>query len=240
MTSSISSKWLVPEKLPNGLKFQCSTNLATLVSTNCAALFFRPLVKCVEEEHNLINSHFKIQHHRKKIDFMEVFVFAGDDQTKQEVKSAVVCSSCDVGHELSQTTLLSEQKYTYSWLDCRNRPKLILTPKRHIERLCELNDENGETEAFWRDAVEVINRECGNVNELNYPLLAINHGTFRKHAHLHLKIDVTKDIWENVIIPRHRDKIDRLKHLLKQVELVKDCFTKEHLEKEIQKGVIGN
>src|SRR4051812_40810498 len=93
-------------------------------------------------------------------------------------------------HELSRTTLLSEQQYTYAWLDFRNRSKLIITPKRHVERLSELKDENREMEAFWYDTVEVIDRECDHISELNYPVLSINHGTFRKHAHIHLKIDI--------------------------------------------------
>jgi diadenosine tetraphosphate (Ap4A) HIT family hydrolase len=170
---------------------------------------------------------------------LEVFVFCGEDQIEQESEPVSICSSCDVTHELSQATLLSEQQYTYAWLDFRNRSKLILTPKRHIERLSELGDENGEMEAFWRDTVEVIDRECDNITELNYPVLALNHGTFRKHAHMHLKIDITKDIWETKIIPRHKEKIEYLGQLLKQTALVSACFTERHLQQEIQKGVIG-
>jgi diadenosine tetraphosphate (Ap4A) HIT family hydrolase len=114
---------------------------------------------------------------------------------------------------------------------------LILTPKRHVERLSELTDE--EIEAFWSDTVQVIDRECDHIDELNYPTLAINHGTFRKHAHMHLKIDIPKDIWETVIVPRHREKLENLTELLKQMALVSACFTEKHLQKEIEKGVIG-
>jgi diadenosine tetraphosphate (Ap4A) HIT family hydrolase len=117
---------------------------------------------------------------------------------------------------------------------------LIITPKRHVERLSELKDENGEMEAFWHDTIEVIDRECDNINELNYPVLAINHGTFRKHAHMHLKIDITKDIWETKIVPGHKEKLEYLGQFLKQIELISACFTEKHLQKEIEKGVIGN
>lgn len=240
MTSTIPVEWLTPLKLANGWKFQCSTNLRNLVGTNQAAPFFRQLVTLVEQDYCLVNFHLKIQHNRKKLDQLEVFVFCGDDHIKQEVEPVSVCCSCDVTHELSRTTLLSEQKYTYAWIDCRNRPKLILTPKRHIERLSELVDENGEMEAFWRDTVEVIDRECDNISELNYPALSLNHGTFRKHAHMHLKIDVPKDVWETNIVPRHKEKIEYLGQLLKQTTLVSACFTERHLQQEIQKGVIGN
>jgi len=171
---------------------------------------------------------------------MEVFIFCSDDQIKQQAESVAICSSCDVNHILSRTSLLSEQEHTYAWLDFRNRSKLIITPKRHVERLSELNDDNGEMKAFWHDTIEVIDRECDKINELNYPVLAINHGTFRKHAHMHLKIDITKDIWETKIVPGHKEKLEYLGQFLKQIELISACFTEKHLQKEIEKGVIGN
>ncbi|CAF3531732.1 unnamed protein product [Adineta steineri] len=240
MATVIPVEWLIPHKIANGWKFQCSTNLRNLVATNRAALFFRQLVILLEQDYHLVNFHLKIQHNRKKMDQLETFVFCGDDHIEQEPEPVSICSSCDVTHPLSQSTLLSEQQYTYAWLDFRNRPKLILTPKRHVERLSELKDENGEMEAFWYDTVEIIDRECDNINELIYPVLSLNHGTFRKHAHMHLKIDISKDIWETKIVPRHKEKLDYLEQLLKQTELVSACFTERHLQQEIQKGVIGN
>jgi hypothetical protein len=86
----------------------------------------------------------------------------------------------------------------------------------------------------------VIDRECDHINELNYPILSINHGTFRKHAHMHLKIDIPKDVWETIVVPRYREKLEYLTELLKQTALISACFTEKHLQKEIQKGVIGN
>jgi len=240
MASTIPDEWLIPHKIANGWKFQCSTNLHDLVFTNRAVFFFRQLVRLIEQEYHLENFHLKIQHNRKKIDQMEVYIFCGDDHIKQQAEPVSICSSCDATHELSRATLLSEQQYTYAWLDFRNRSKLIITPKRHVERLSDLKDENKEMEAFWYDTVQVIDRECDHINELNYPVLAINHGTFRKHAHMHLKIDITKDIWETKIVPRHKEKIEYLGQLLKQTELISACFTGKHLQEEIQKGVIGN
>lgn len=232
-------EWLIPTRLENGWKFQCSTNLSDLVATNRATALFRQLVTVIEQDYHLINFHLKIQHNRKLPHHMQVDIFHSDNQLKQEIESGSICSSCDVKHQLSQATLLSEQKFTYAWLDFRNRSKLILTTKRHVERLSELNDESGEMEAFWRDVVELIDRECGNINELNYPVLSINHGTFRKHAHLHLKIDIRKDMWETIIVPRHKDKILYLQQLLTQTELISSCFSEKQLQDEIQKGVIG-
>ena len=240
MTSSILDQWLVPQKLSNGWKFQCSSNLRELVASNHAGDYFRSVFTLIDEEYHLENFHFKIQHHRKVRNHMEIFFFFGDDQIKQAADPVAICSSCDINHELSRTTLLSEHEHTYAWLDFRNRPKLIITPKRHLERLSDLRDENGEMNAFWSDIVQVIDRECDQIDELNYPTLAINQGTFRKHAHLHLKIDIPKDYWETTIALRHKDKLEYLAQLLKQTALISDCFTEKHLQKEIQKGVIGN
>lgn len=232
----MASEWLVPQKMSNGWKFQCATNLRDLVARNHAAHFFRSLVTLIEHDHHLENYHLKIQHSGTIPNRMDVFIFFGEDQLQQSTDPVAICSSCDVTHELSRTTLLSEQKHTYAWLDFRNRPKLIITPKRHIERLSELQDKNGEMNSFWSDVVQVIEREC----EQMVPLLAINHGTFRKHGHLHLKIDIPKDYWNTIIAPRYKDKLDYLAQLLKQTALVSACFTEKHLQKEIQKGVVGN
>jgi len=119
MTSTIPVEWLVPYKIANGYKFQCSTNLRDLVLTNRATSFFRQIVTLIEQDYHLENFHLKIQHNRKKI-------------------------------------------------------------------------------------------------------------------------DITKDIWETKIVPRHKEKIEYLGQLLKQTALVSACFTERHLQQEIQKGVIGN
>lgn len=240
MTSSIPMDWLVPQKVSNGWKFQCSTNLRVLVASNHAAHFFRSLLTLIEQDYHLENFHMKIQHRGTLSNQMDVFIFFGEDQLTQPADSVTICSSCEVAHELSRTTLLSEQEHTYAWLDFRNRPKLIITPKRHIERLSQLQDENGEMNAFWSDIVQVIDRECEQMNPSNYPLLAINHGTFRNHGHLHLKIDIPKDYWNTTIAPRYKDKLEHLAQLLKQPASISACFTEKHLHKELQKGVIGN
>ena len=233
-------EWLVPQKVSSGLKFQCSTNLRDLVASNHAAHFFRSLLTLIEQDHHLENFHMEIQHSETVSNRMDVLIFFGDDQLQRSADPVAICSSCDVTHELSRTTLLSEQEHTYAWLDFRNRPKLIITPKRHIERLSQLQDENGEMNSFWSDIVQVIDRECDQMDLSNYPPLAINHGTFRNHGHLHLKIDIPKDYWNTMIAPRYKDKLEHLAQLLKQIASISACFTEKHLQKQIQKGVIGN
>lgn len=232
MTSSVPKEWLEPCKLENGWRFVCSTSLRNLVATDLAASFFRQLVNLIENEYHLENFHFKIHHNRKQHNRMEVSIFCGDDHTKQQMEPVVICMSCEPTHELSRTTLISEQTHTFAWLDCRNRSKLIVTPRRHVERLSQLNDDNGEMKAFWADTVQLI-------DDFNYPNLAINHGSLRKHGHLHLKIDLSKDIWETKIVRQHQQQLNHLAELLKQTDQIRSCFTETHLQKEIEKGVIG-
>ncbi|CAF1442476.1 unnamed protein product [Adineta steineri] len=89
----------------------------------------------------------------------------------------------------------ANKDYLYLYLSSKDKViSLILTPKRHIKRLSELKHENGEMEAFWYDTVKIINRVYNNIDELIYPVLSLNHGTFRTHAYMHLKIDISKDI----------------------------------------------
>jgi len=105
MTSTIPVEWLIPHKIANGWKFQCFTNLRELVFTNRAASFFRQIFTLVEQDYHLENFHLKIQHNHKKTDQMEVHIFCGDDHIKQEAEPVSICSSCDITHELSRTTI---------------------------------------------------------------------------------------------------------------------------------------
>lgn len=236
---SIPNEWLIPQRLSNGWKFQCCMNFREFVSTNLCGIYFGQMLRIIENDLTLVNFHLKIQCHRQKNNQFDIFIFHGDDQIDKDAEPVTICSSCDINHEMSRTTLLSETRFTCGWLDFRLRPKLIITPKRHVERLAELDCENGEMSSFWFDAVQLIDDECCLDKSASFPVLSLNQGTFRKHAHLHLKIDVDDASWNNVIVNRHRERIDRLRQLLKNVDLVRDCFSEQQLKKELEKGVLG-
>jgi hypothetical protein len=227
---TIPAQWLIPQKLPNEWRFQCSTSLDNLVATNQAAPYFRQLVTLLESDHQLVDYQLKFQHDLKRNNQLDIFVYFGESTRISNPPPISVCISCEPTHELSSTSLLSEQQYTRTWLDFRARPKLILTPIRHIERLSELTDDNGEMEAFWKDTVELIDRESGQL-EKSYLTMKLNHGTYRNHAHLHLKINFTDELWSEIIAPRHKERIEKIKRLLQEPAVVKECMGQRQFEK---------
>jgi diadenosine tetraphosphate (Ap4A) HIT family hydrolase len=231
MTSLIiPTGWLIPRKRPGEWIFKCSINLTDLVKTHRAASYFRRLVTLLEHDYQIVDYHLKLRHNYKRNNELDVLIYFGDPNRTSSPSLTSVCISCEPTHELSIASLLSEQQYTRAWLDARARPKLILTPTRHVEGLSELIDENGEMEAFWHDAVELVNRE-GDQLEKDYPTMILNHGTYRNHVHLHLKINFTDNIWNTIIAPRYQEKIKEIKQLLQKPNVVNDCFKKNPSKK---------
>ncbi|CAF0804047.1 unnamed protein product [Adineta steineri] len=232
MTSlTIPAQWLNPQKHPQEWIFRCSTTLNDLVKTGRAASYFRQLVTLLEDDNQIINYHLKLRHNFNRNHELDVHIYFDSISRTSNPPIMPVCISCEPTHELSKTSLLSEQQYTRAWLDGRAREKLILTPIRHVERLSELIDENGEMEAFWYDAIELIDKEYGQ-HENFYPNMILNHGTYRNHAHLHLKINFTKAIWDKIIAPRHHDRILQIKQLLQDKSIVNDCLSKDDHQKK--------
>lgn len=231
MTSlTIPAEWLIPRKLDHEWRFRCSTNLWDLVRTNRAGEFFRQLVTFLEDDSHITDYHLKLRHNYCRNFELDVLIHFGNPHRKNQPILTPICMSCEAMHELSVVSLLTQQQHTRTWLDCRTRPKLILTPIRHVERLSELSSENGEMDAFWHDAIELLYRECSRL-DANYSTMVLNHGTYRNHAHLHLKISFTNDAWESTIAPRYKEKIDQLKQLLKKPSVVEDCLGQRYLNK---------
>jgi diadenosine tetraphosphate (Ap4A) HIT family hydrolase len=229
MTSlTIPTEWLIPEKQ---WIFRCSTNLCDLVKTHRAARYFRELVTFLEHDHQIKDYHLKLQHNSDRNNQLDVLIYFGDPARTSNPTVTSFCISCEPTHELGVASLLSEQQYTRAWLDGRAREKLILTPIPHVERLSELTDE--EMEAFWRDVVELMNREGCQILKF-YPNMILNHGTYRNHAHLHLKINFTKKIWYEIIAPRHHKQIKQMKDLIQKSTVLEDCFEHCYLEKPKQ------
>jgi diadenosine tetraphosphate (Ap4A) HIT family hydrolase len=234
MTSlTIPRSWLNARKFSNEWIFECSTDLPDLVKSDRAASYFRQLINLLEIDNQILDYHLELRHNVKRNYQLDIFIYFGNLDRNVNPSPTSVCISCEPTHELSRVTLLSEQQYTRAWLDGRARPKLILTPIRHVERLLELTDEDGEMKAFWYDAVELFNREGIQLEKC--PNMALNHGTYRNHAHLHLKIDFTDDIWNTMVAPQYQEKIKELKQLLEQQTIVEDCFGKSYLEEKTRR-----
>jgi hypothetical protein len=234
---TIPVEWLVPEKFPGKWIFQCSTDLPDLVKNHRAASYFRQLVTFLENDSQIVNYHLELQHHFRRNNRLDVVILFDNPNRAVIPLPTPICISCEPTHELSMTSLLSEQQHTRAWLDVRARPKLIITPIRHVERLSELIDEDGETEAFWQDAVNLVEREAGHLEEF-YPNMVINHGTYRNHIHLHLKINFIEHLWNTIIVPQHQEALENIKKLLQKSTIVEDCLGEKYLMKLKNQGAV--
>lgn len=225
-TLDIPHRWLHCRKSARGWNFQCSVDLPTLVRTHRATRYFRQLVHYIEDQNQIYDYHMALRPNFRQNNHLNIAIYFGSPNCPINPPPLPVCISCTPTHELSMTSLISEQRHTRAWLDARGRSKLIVTPIRHVERLTELTDEDGEMDAFWQDAVDLIDREVGH-GIGPYPTLALNHGTYRNHAHLHLKITFEYPIWQSTIALQYKEKLRRIKQLLKDPAVIADCFSKE-------------
>eukprot|EP01125_Pyxidicula_operculata_P022381 TRINITY_DN910_c1_g2_i1.p1 TRINITY_DN910_c1_g2~~TRINITY_DN910_c1_g2_i1.p1 ORF type:complete len:239 (+),score=38.47 TRINITY_DN910_c1_g2_i1:255-971(+) len=111
------------------------------------------------------------------------------------------CMSCDMTVELSHGVFREEtdpltagvanitfgdSKLVRCWFDAKARPMYIVTPVRHVEAMNQLSDD--ELGSLWKTGVELVINE--GFQEKNIHNLIINHGIYRNHAHLHLKITI--------------------------------------------------
>lgn len=116
------------------------------------------------------------------------------------------CMSCDLdcplalgvlGSELpggagpkSSDSLLAERGHCRIWLDAKGRPMVVVTPKRHVDRLAQLSGE--ELCCLWRSALWATTQELGLPD---FQSMIVNHGDNRNHAHLHLKVRIQERLW---------------------------------------------
>lgn len=85
----------------------------------------------------------------------------------------------------------SDQPYVRCHVDAKARPGFIVTPKRHVDRLSEMDDE--EVYALWTVAVRTLRKDS-----IAYRTMILNHGMYRNIPHLHLKIWVTEEEYTKV------------------------------------------
>jgi diadenosine tetraphosphate (Ap4A) HIT family hydrolase len=227
---SIPSQWLRPEKFADSWRFYCSTNFIELVRSNRAGRFLREVLNHFETAEQIFDYHVKIRQNPQQKNRFTVTIHFGTANHRTNPPPIAVCISCEPSHELGVASLLSEQQFHRAWLDGKSRPRLIITPIRHVQRWSDLTDEDGEMDALWRDAVELIDRECDPANE-PYPDIVFNQGTCRNHEHLHLKIALGKETWDRCIVPRHHEQIQAIARMSQQTNVMAECFPKQQWKK---------
>ena len=187
--------WLTLYEQPGEWCFQCSATLRDLNYTGQAADRFYELIRYIETDRKLIDFRLIIRHPQQKNHLQVLVKFRGSSRNFAATTDDI-CMACNPQHQMFSESRFSTQKHTIAWLDAEGRPELIiLTPRRHVERLSELNVEGGEMAALWQDAMNILDNagETGMIRDM-----AINQGTYRKSAHLHLKIYVNKEIWRKI------------------------------------------
>jgi hypothetical protein len=108
----------------------------------------------------------------------------------------------------SSDSLLSETAQTRVWIDAKARPMLVFTPVRHVERLSELHD--CELHDLLQSIHTVLTTRGLNV----FKCCIANHGSFRNHAHLHIKLRFPPILFENATkkwSQVERQKLERIK-----------------------------
>lgn len=99
-----------------------------------------------------------------------------------------------VTHEVTaRHSLLHESAHTRVWMDAKARPMLILTPKRHAEALSDLSDDElGDLFATLSATLHARGLET-------LHCAIINHGTYRNHAHVHLKVRFSAFVYDRAV-----------------------------------------
>lgn len=77
----------------------------------------------------------------------------------------------------SADCIVASTEHTNVWVDAKGRKVLIVTPKRHVERVTDL------TAAEWRDLWQTLLRFAERAS-----VAIVNHGSMQNHAHLHFKL----------------------------------------------------
>jgi hypothetical protein len=212
-------------------------------SDSAAARKIRAVLGELEVRHSLEHFHLKIHNsfdheQRRPLAGCRLTVIAGSGRDGGP-HAASSCMSCDlscslavgVGVQLSDDvtsadSLLSESAHTRVWIDAKGRPMLVFTPVRHVERLSELDD------CELHDLLHCIHAALNTRGLHRFNCAIVNHGNFRNHAHLHVKLRFSPHVFDGAVSKwtlEERQKIDRIR-----------AFAAKAEKQRRQDGVQGN
>ena len=193
--------------------------------TSAAASKIRAVLGELEVRHSLEHFHLKIHN---SFDFeqrrplagcrLTVITGSGHDGGPHAASSCMSCDlSCSlavgVGVQLSDDitsadSLLSESAHTRVWIDAKGRPMLVFTPVRHVERLSELDD------CELHDLLHCIHAALNTRGLHRFNCAIVNHGNFRNHAHLHVKLRFSPHVFASAVrkwTPEEQQNIERIR-----------------------------
>ncbi|KAI5060719.1 hypothetical protein GOP47_0025139 [Adiantum capillus-veneris] len=187
------------------LDFECTKlplkDFCTFIETEPKSevvAFFRELATELESKLKILDFHMRVVNCEEGF---KVEVFYGSEKLGPPVLPPSNCISCYPNAPLfpgqepiveARECVLEEfssQPHAVCRLDAKGRCGFIITPTRHVDRMSELDDE--ELFGLWSLAVRVL-REAN----LPFTTMILNHGTYRNVEHLHLKVWVEKNLYE--------------------------------------------
>jgi len=152
--------------------------------------FIRGILDQIETEQNL-------EHYQMAFVDPPFHVGIGVPRHMSPTRNEKCLSCCE-----NPISLISQLDFPSSfhnvWLDAKARPMLVITPRRHIERLSEMSDQ--ELSNFFLTIARVLSSlgygQPG--SKVSYQRMVLNHGNARNLKHLHLKISFKKDVWGEI------------------------------------------
>lgn len=158
--------------------------------------FFSDILREIEVDMKLMDYHMKVINLPHKSSFSVEVYYGRNPPGPLKVER---CMSCDLdcplslgvfgknlGGPSSRDALILETGHNRVWFDAKARPMFIVTPKEHYQRLSELSPA-GLYDMF-KSAMDVLE-----TMNCSFATMIINHGSYRNHAHLHMKIKVPVD-----------------------------------------------
>ncbi|CAF1366510.1 unnamed protein product [Rotaria sordida] len=207
--SEINSLWLIPYSFKCGYSFQCPLTFKQLIDRQMSQKYFQEILTVTEQNNKFYDFHMRLRS-QGQYGLTVDFIYKNADDQSGPIKDDA-CISCDMNNQLSQLSLIRQNPTTYIWLDTQLRNKLIVTPRRHIERLSNMTKE--EMAQFWHDTQVVLDEEgC------DWQSMVLNHGKYREHVHLQMKINIEQHQWNQYIKKKYEKKIQQMQHLLKYNE----------------------
>ncbi|CAF2061583.1 unnamed protein product [Rotaria magnacalcarata] len=200
----IDPAWLTAHSIKDGYSFWCHLTLKQLVDRQLSQKYFQELIFIIEKEKQIYDFHMRL--YSKGQNGLTVDVLYKSVANNLGPDQGDVCISCDMNNPLSQLSLIKKNPTTNIWLDAQLRNKLIITPQKHIEKLSQMSDE--EMTQFWQDAQVILDEEgC------NWESMILNHGKYRSHSHLHMKINIKQTEWIRCIENKYKEKIQQMQDL---------------------------
>lgn len=196
---------LVQYPIKLGYAFRCQLPLETLVDQQLIQKYFKDLLYLIEEKDKIYDFHMRLRNLDQ--DGFTIMLVYKDSNNYSDPLSDDLCVYCDNNNELQQLSLIKENSSTCIWLDTQLRNKLIVTPRQHIQRLSEMSEE--DMTQFWYDTKVLLQEE-----DCDWRSMALNHGKYRKHAHLYMKINIGEHSWTERIVKKYQEKFQLMQFLI--------------------------